>query len=272
MLDRYNRRINYLRVSVTDRCNLRCRYCMPCGDFVMLRHEDILRFHEIVEVVREGVAMGIDKVRITGGEPLVRRDIVKLTGMIASVRGVNDLAMTTNGVLLERFARPLREAGLMRLNVSLDTMDRARFSELTSGGNIDDVVRGIDAAVSAGLTPMKINCVVAGSSGLPGSSGASDALDVKEFADKRGLQVRFIRQMDLDGGEFSVVEGGEGGDCPRCNRLRLTASGKVKPCLFSDIAFDVRTLGARKALFEAVLHKPEHGTACSTDHFYNIGG
>ncbi len=269
MLDRYNRRINYLRISVTDRCNLRCRYCMPCGDFVMLRHEDILRFHEIVEVVREGVAMGIDKVRITGGEPLVRRDIVKLTGMIASLKGINDLAMTTNGVLLERFAGPLREAGLMRVNVSLDTMDRARFSELTSGGDIDDVIRGIEAAVSAGLYPVKINCVVDGSSG---SSGSSDARAVKEFADNRGLQVRFIRQMDLDGGEFSVVEGGEGGDCPRCNRLRLTASGKLKPCLFSDEAFDVRTLGARDALLAAVSHKPEHGTACSTDHFYNIGG
>ncbi|TVR74599.1 MAG: radical SAM protein [Marinilabiliales bacterium] len=269
MLDSYNRRINYLRVSVTDRCNLRCRYCMPCGDFVMLRHEDILRFAEIAEVVREGAAMGIDRVRITGGEPLVRRDIVKLTGMIASVKGIKDLSMTTNGILLERFAGPLREAGLMRVNVSLDTMDRSRFSELTSGGNIDDVIRGIDAALSAGLGPVKINCVVNSSTGF---SGSSDAGAVKEFAENRGLQVRFIHQMDLDGGEFSVVEGGEGGDCSRCNRLRLTASGKVKPCLFSDIGFDVRTLGARNALLAAVTYKPEHGTACSKDHFYNIGG
>ncbi len=266
MLDRYNRRINYLRVSVTDRCNLRCRYCMPCGDFVMLRHEDILRFNEIVDVVREGVAMGIDKVRITGGEPLVRRDIVKLTGMLASVDGINDLAMTTNGVLLERFAGPLRQAGLMRVNVSLDTMDRARFSELTSGGCIDDVIRGIEAAVSAGLGPVKINCVV------NGPADTNDVKSVRQFADANGLQIRLIRQMDLDGGEFSVVEGGEGGDCPLCNRLRLTASGKLKPCLFSDIAFDVRALGARDALHAALMNKPEHGTACSTDHFYNIGG
>ena len=266
MLDKYNRHINYLRISVTDRCNLRCRYCIPCGDFVMLSHDDILRFDEIVEVVREGVEMGIDKVRLTGGEPLIRRDVVKLTGMIASVPGIRDLSMTTNGVLLERFAHQLKSAGLMRVNISLDTMDPVRFRELTSGGDVNQVLRGIDSAVEAGLDPVKINCVVNGSASGP------DASAVKKLEEERGLQVRFIHQMDLNGGEFSVVDGGEGGDCKRCNRLRLTASGKVKPCLFSDISFDVRGMGAKEALNAAVLCKPAEGTVCSKDQFYNIGG
>ncbi len=266
MLDRFDRKINYLRISVTDRCNLRCRYCMPCDDFVMLAHADILRFSEIVGVVREGAAMGIDKVRLTGGEPLVRRDVVKLVGMIAAVPGIKDLSMTSNGVLLDKFARQLAEAGLMRINISLDTIDPVRFSKLTAGGDITAVFRGIETAVEAGLEPVKLNCVVNGSSSGP------DALAVKQFAGERGLEVRFIHQMDLGGGEFSVVEGGEGGDCGRCNRLRLTASGKLKPCLFSDISFDVRGMGAREAIVAAVSHKPARGTVCSHNQFYNIGG
>lgn len=266
MLDRFERRINYLRVSVTDRCNLRCRYCVPDGDFIMLSHDDILRFDEIVEVVREAVALGVDKVRLTGGEPLVRRDIVHLVGMIARVPGISDLSMTTNGLNLGKFAALLKDAGLMRVNVSLDTIDPARFSELTAGGDIRQVLTGIDAAVKAGLTPVKLNCVIAGSDPGP------DALAVRRYAGERGLQVRFIRKMDLEEGEFSVVEGGDGGKCVSCNRLRLTANGIIKPCLFSDIGYNVREMGAEEALIAAVWHKPEYGTACSMGHFYNIGG
>ncbi len=266
MLDRFNRKINYLRVSVTDRCNLRCRYCMPGDDFVMLSHDDILRFDEIVNVVREGVAMGIYKVRLTGGEPLVRRGIVKLVEMIAAVQSIKDLAMTTNGLLLDKFARPLAEAGLKRVNISLDTMNASRFSELTSGGDIRQVLRGIDAAVDAGLENVKLNCVITDSACEP------EALSVKRFAEDNGFQVRFIHQMNLGEGEFSVVEGGEGGDCERCNRLRLTANGYIRPCLFSDISFNVRKMGAKEALVAAVLNKPEHGTVCSQNQFYNIGG
>ncbi len=266
MLDRYNRTINYLRISVTDRCNLRCSYCMPCEDFVVLDHSEILRFDEIVEVVRQAVAMGVDKVRLTGGEPLVRRDIVDLVGMIASVKGIADLAMTSNGVLLEKFALPLARAGLKRVNISLDTMDPVKFSQLTSGGDIGRVMTGIEAAMEAGLEPVKLNCVIGSSSFEP------DAMAVKKFAMERGLEVRFIHQMDLGGGVFSVVEGGQGGDCERCNRLRLTADGKVKPCLFNDLAYDVRRMGAAEALKAAVSSKPWCGTVCTHNKFYNIGG
>lgn len=266
MLDRFNRKITYLRISVTDRCNLRCSYCMPCEDFVMLSHDDILSFDEIVEVVRRGAEMGIDKVRLTGGEPLVRRDVVKLVGMIAAVPGIKDLAMTSNGILLGKFARQLAEAGLNRINISLDTMNPARFKILTLGGDLSMVLSGIEAAVKAGLNPVKLNCVVKESASEP------DALAVKQYGEDNGLEVRFIHQMNLEEGEFSVVEGGEGGNCRRCNRLRLTANGMIKPCLFSDISFDVRKLGAREALQSAVAVKPERGTVCSQNKFYNIGG
>jgi GTP 3',8-cyclase len=266
MLDRFKRNINYLRISVTDRCNLRCRYCMPCEEFIMLRHEDILSFDEIVEVVRQGVKMGIDKIRLTGGEPLVRRDIADLVGMIAAIPGINDLAMTTNGVLLEKFALPLAEAGLMRVNISLDTMDAGRFRILTSGGDLSMVIRGIEAARKAGIEPVKINCVIMGSTSEP------DALAVKKFCQENNLEVRFIHQMNLGEGEFSVVEGGEGGNCAYCNRLRLTANGMIRPCLFSDLAFDVRKTGAEGAILAALGNKPAKGTVCKDNHFYNIGG
>lgn len=266
MLDKFNRKIDYLRVSVTDRCNLRCSYCMPCDNFVMLRHDDILGFDEIVDVVRSGVAMGIEKIRLTGGEPLVRRDVVKLVEMIASVDGIKNLSMTSNGILLEKFAGPLAEAGLGRVNVSLDTLDPEKFRQLTSGGDLYQVLRGIEAARNAGLDPVKINCVVFN------SSLETDALAVKKFALENGIDVRFIHQMDLGEGKFSIVEGGTGGDCERCNRLRLTANGKIKPCLFNDIDFDVREMGAKEALVAAVSNKPLCGTVSSLNQFYNIGG
>lgn len=266
MLDRFNRNINYLRISVTDRCNLRCRYCVPCEDFVMLSHKDILTFDEITQVVKCAADMGIVKVRLTGGEPLVRRDVVELVKMISAVPGIIDLGMTTNGILLERFAARLSEAGLDRINVSLDTMDAGKYSELTAGGDISMVFRGIEAALKAGLDPVKINCVIENSSDEP------DALAVKRYGEENGLNVRFIHQMNLGEGEFSIVEGGAGGDCKICNRLRLTANGLVKPCLFSDVAFNVRNMGAKEALTAALFSKPESGTNCVNNHFYNIGG
>jgi GTP 3',8-cyclase len=266
MYDRYNRHIHYLRISVTDRCNLRCRYCMPDEGIQLMNHEDILSFEEIRDVVEVAVSMGIDKIRITGGEPLVRKGIVDLVGMLASIKGINDLAMTTNGVLLDTFAGPLKMAGLQRVNVSMDTTDPGRYRYITRGGNIEDVYRGIDAAREAGLEPVKINCVV----GL--STTDEDAQLVKEYGRKTGIKVRFIRQMDLKSGEFSVVEGGEGGNCSVCNRLRLTANGRIKPCLFSENEYSVRELGAEKALSEALQAKPLKGCFNRKGEFYNIGG
>lgn len=266
MFDRFNRRINYLRVSVTDRCNLRCVYCMPAEGIPLARHEDILSFEEIAEVTRTAVEMGVDKVRITGGEPLVRKGITRLVEMLAGIGGIRDLAMTTNGVLLAEFAAGLKQAGLGRTNVSLDTVDPQRYRRITRGGELECALAGIDAAVAAGLTPVKLNCVVEESSSEP------DAQEVAAFARDNGLEVRFIREMDHAGARFWPVEAGGGGDCARCNRLRLSSDGMIRPCLFSDLAFSVRQLGPRRAIRMALEAKPEAGETARRAGLYEIGG
>ena len=160
MLDPFNRNINYLRISVTDRCNLRCRYCMPETGIKLVPHENILSFEEIRDFVRVGVGLGIRKVRLTGGEPLVRKGIVQLVEMLAATPGIKDLGMTTNGILLDRYATDLAAAGLHRVNISLDSLDAGNFKYITRVGQLDSVLSGIEAAQEAGLNPVKINCVV----------------------------------------------------------------------------------------------------------------
>ncbi|MCK5337554.1 MAG: radical SAM protein [Bacteroidales bacterium] len=253
-------------MSVTDRCNLRCTYCMPESGIRLLAHEDILNFDEILEVVGVAVAMGVNKVRITGGEPLVRKGITDLVSMIAGVEGITDLGMTTNGIMLPKFAGDLKEAGLHRVNVSLDSMDPEKYKAVTRIGSLQDALKGIEAAIEAGLTPVKINCVVDKNDMEP------EAQKVKAFADSNGLQIRFIPQMDLHKGTFGEVIGGSGGHCASCNRLRLTPDGMIKPCLFSDLAYSVRELGAEQALKMAVENKPKCGSSSQTGSFYNIGG
>ena len=266
MYDRYNRNINYLRISVTDRCNLRCTYCMPEEGIPLLHHSDILTFDEIRDFTAVAALNGVTKVRITGGEPLVRKGITTLVGMLSGIEGITDLSMTTNGVLLARYADDLRSAGLHRVNISLDTVDPEKYREITRGGNIADVFEGIHAAKEAGLFPVKINCVIRE------STEEVEARDVKEYCIDNKLEIRYIHQMDLVNGHFSTVVGGTGGDCSLCNRLRLTANGKLKPCLFDSSGFDVRELGHEKAFKMAVALKPECGSKNETGTFYNIGG
>ncbi|MFO7574516.1 MAG: radical SAM protein [Bacteroidales bacterium] len=266
MLDRYKRNINYLRISVTDRCNLRCVYCMPEEGVALLNHGDILSYDEITDFTRTAVAHGIDKVRITGGEPLVRKDVTLLVQMLSSIDGIRDLSMTTNGTLLAGYAADLKKAGLHRVNISLDTIDPERFRLITRVGRIEDVFEGIAAARSAGLLPIKVNCVITESKNEP------DAIMVAEYCRKNGLEVRFIEQMSLAGGRFSIVHGGEGGNCAQCNRLRLTANGKLRPCLFSDLEIDIRKTGHNEAMSRALELKPACGTVSENGSFYNIGG
>jgi cyclic pyranopterin phosphate synthase len=239
---------------------------MPAEGIQLLRHEDILSFDEITGVVREAALLGVDKVRLTGGEPLVRKGITELVRMIAAIPGITDLGMTTNGVFLAQYARDLKLAGLHRINISLDTTDAEEFGKITRGGDIRKVYEGINAAGEAGLTPIKLNCVV------QNSSSEENARLVKAFAEKNHLQVRFIRQMDLSTGQYSVVEGGDGGHCARCNRLRLTANGMIKPCLFDAIGFNVREHGPKEALLLALSNKPACGTVNHSGEFYSIGG
>ena len=266
MLDRYNRNISYLRISVTDRCNLRCSYCMPEEGIHLLSHKEILSYDEIRDFTGIAVASGVSKVRITGGEPLVRRGVATLVRMISEISGIKDLSMTTNGVLLKQFAGDLKSAGLQRVNISLDTVDPEKFASLTRTGNLADVLDGIQAAKNAGLDPIKINCVV------KKSKEEEEARAVTQFCKDNDLEIRYITQMDLVKGHFSLVEGGTGGNCSLCNRLRLTANGKLKPCLFSNMEYDIRELGFENALRLAVESKPECGSRNETGAFYNIGG
>lgn len=266
MFDQFNRRINYLRISVTDRCNLRCTYCMPEEGIVQIPHRQILTFEEIVEITKVAVKNGFDKVRITGGEPLVRKGIVELVRMLKAIEGITDFGMTTNGTLLKQFARPLYDAGLKRINVSLDTLDPQKYKAITRVGKLSDVLEGLEEAKKVGFNPIKLNCVVENDSNEP------DALAVKAFANANGFIARFIPKMNLDEGVFGVVEGGEGGNCSICNRLRLTANGILKPCLFSEKGYSVRELGIQQAIEMAIKNKPACGVVNRSGEFYNIGG
>src|SRR6056297_1451478 len=160
MYDQYNRNINYLRISVTDKCNLRCFYCMPEDGIPLFQHKDILSYEEIVEIVKYTTERGVQKIRLTGGEPLIRRDITTLVQMISKVEGVKDFSMTTNGILLDKYAKQLVDAGLNRVNVSLDTLDAEKYKKITRGGDLNDVLRGIERADEVGLNPVKINMVL----------------------------------------------------------------------------------------------------------------
>ena len=266
MYDRFNRKINYLRVSVTDKCNLRCYYCMPAEGLELLRHEDILSYEEITDVVRYAVSQGIDKVRLTGGEPLIRRDVVKLVQMLSGIKGIRDLSMSTNGTYMKDLAADLANSGLNRVNVSLDTLDPVKYREITRGGDLLKVIEGLEAAQKQGLLPIKINTVI------HRDFTDEDRDHLKDFCSRNGFELRFIREMDLDEGTFSVVEGGSGGDCKNCNRLRLTSDGKLKPCLFSNIGYDVRELGTKNAFEQALANKPRSGSTNTSCTFYRMGG
>jgi Molybdenum cofactor biosynthesis enzyme len=238
---------------------------MPEEGIKLFRHEEILTFNEIAGFTKVAVSKGVTKVRITGGEPLVRNGITALVRMISDIKGIKDLSMTTNGILLKQYANELSAAGLQRINISLDTIDPEKFKTITRNGNVSDVLEGIEAAKSAGFFPIKINCVI------KESKEEEEARAVTRFCIDNNLEIRYILQMDLVKGHFSTVDGGTGGNCSLCNRLRLTSNGKLKPCLFSNLEFDIRELGFEKAIMLAAELKPECGSKNETDA-YNIGG
>ncbi|HET9384354.1 MAG TPA: GTP 3',8-cyclase MoaA [Gemmatimonadales bacterium] len=276
--DRLNRPLGSLRVSVTDRCNLRCRYCMPEQEYVWLPKQSILTFEEITRLVGVFASLGVEKVRLTGGEPLLRHDLPSLTSMIARIPGLRDLALTTNGLLLARQARALREAGLGRITVSLDTLRPDRMRELARTDRHADVVAGIDAARAAGFQRLKLNTVVI--------RGVNDdeLVDLIEFGRLRDAEVRFIEYMDVggatewsaeqvvsqremldllarhygsisplesghapaerfrlpDGTTFGIIASTTAPFCRSCDRSRLTADGSWLLCLYAERGIDLR--------------------------------
>jgi cyclic pyranopterin phosphate synthase len=189
MLDKFSREINYLRVSITDRCNLHCVYCRPKEGISLQGHEDILRYEEIIRIVSVAVKMGLVKVRVTGGEPLVRRGFIEFIAALKKINGLKDISLTTNGILLEEFAGKIFDAGISRINISLDSLNKDKYSQITRGGNLDDVMRGIARAEEAGFSPIKINTVA-----IRGFND-DEALDFARLAMDKPFQVRFIELM-----------------------------------------------------------------------------
>lgn len=280
-LDRYGRRLNYLRISLTDHCNLRCLYCMP-EEMVFRPSADLMQDDEILTLVRLFVSLGFDKIRLTGGEPTIRAQVVRLVQQIASTPGVNTVTMTTNGVLLSRLALPLAQAGLQRVNISLDTLNPDKFQTLTRWGSVEDVWSGIRAAEAVGLTPIKINAVVVR------GYNESDMVELAHLTLEHPWQVRFIEMMPFGGnndfqtsqlvtasemhaylepilGPLEPVNGGDLdgeariyrlpaalGDvgfissvttpfCHSCTRARLTADGRLRLCLLREGEVDLLT-------------------------------
>jgi len=305
LLDQHQREINYLRISLTDRCNLRCVYCMPINGLTFLPRQELLSAEEIAEVARVAVSVGFRKFRLTGGEPTIRPDLLEIVERLGRIEGVGDLAMTTNGVLLTDQARPLAQAGLRRVNIHLDTLNPERLARVMRWGRLEDIWQGVEAAEEAGLVPIKLNSVIA--------RGYND-MDVAELAAltlDRPWHCRFIEMMPFGSGECATVvqeqfvsneevrarieralrpltllpgpredesrnyrlPGAKGvvgfispvsaPYCGSCNRMRLTADGKLHLCLLNDDEMDLkqqlRTQGpeaVRGILYKAVHQKP----------------
>ena len=298
MIDRLGRNITYLRISVTDKCNLRCRYCMPEDGVCIKEHMDMLSEDELISAVEVAASLGITKVRITGGEPLVKKNIVSICRRTAAVEGIKEVCLTTNGVLLPQLAKPLKEAGVKRLNLSLDTLDPEKYAYITRVGKLENFKAGLDAAFEAGFEKIKINAV------LIGGFNDNEIVQLTDLTKQYPLDMRFIEMMPMyDSGDFDekafvpysrVLEvlpeaepvAADGGVaklyrlpgakgniglisplnahfCGECNRLRLTADGKLKPCLHSSDEYSIKGLDAdgMKAVFEeAIWNKPAwHG-------------
>ena len=309
MIDTYGREISYLRLSVTELCNLRCRYCMPVEGVCKLQHQDILRYEEILEIVSMAAELGIKKVRVTGGEPLVRLGCADLCAGISAIPGIQEVVITTNGILLEQQAETLHQAGVRRVNVSLDTINPEKYRQITGGGEIQRVLRGIKKARDVGLTPIKINTV------LMGGFNDGEIPDFVEMTRKHPVELRFIELMPMGpGAEFNesaylpgqtVLDrmpelqpiSADGGVarlyqlpgavgrvglisplsrhfCGSCNRLRLTSEGALKPCLHSNQEIPLRGLhgdALREAICTAIAAKPKMHGALDAHHGSQAG-
>ena len=324
LIDKYKRHLNYLRISITDRCNLKCLYCMPSGPAYKMDHDEILRYEEILRIVRIGIRLGISKVRITGGEPLVRKDCCDFLDALTRLRGLTDISLTTNGVLLPEYIGRIVSTGIKRLNISLDTLDSKKYAEITGVDAFDRVWQGIEAAYENGINPIKINVVV-----LNGIND-DELADLAALSFQYPFHIRFIEYMPIgrtrqcdkapllypqirsrverlgellpvssqtnDGpavrykfkaaiGEIGFISAVSHHFCKQCNRLRLTADGRIRACLLSDIHEDIKTplrngrldTDLAEVFFRAVNRKPFQHAAKLDPHDINsqmisIGG
>ena len=298
MIDSYGRNIHYLRLSVTELCNLRCRYCMPEEGVCKKCHEEMLTEDEMILAVETAASLGIDKLRLTGGEPLVKRNILSICRRAAAVEGIREVCLTTNGTLLPELAVPLREAGVRRINLSLDTLDGDKYAYITRRGRLEDALAGLEAAIAAGFDKVKVNCV------LIGGFNDDEIPALAELTRRCSVDVRFIELMPIgtpgafeegaylpcsavlkalpelrpqpqDGGvarlyrlpdargSIGLISPVSDHFCGACNRIRLTADGKLKPCLHSAEEIPIKGLdaaGMRAAFEKTILAKPAcHG-------------
>lgn len=318
MKDSYGRNINYLRISVTDLCNLRCKYCMPEEGISKVHHEDILTIEEIEEIAKVFVSLGVNKIRLTGGEPLIRSGIIDIVEKIGGLEEIKDLAMTTNGILLKQYAKDLKSVGLNRVNISLDTLNEEKYSYITRGGKLKDVLEGIEIAKKVGLTPIKINTV------LIGGFNDNEIENFVRLTEKEEIDVRFIElmpigeaieleseyyvsnQLVLDKvpqlvktkredisspavyyklpngkGKVGIINPISCKFCEYCNRVRLTAQGKLKLCLHSNEEIDLKSAlrkgeDIRSIILKSIEEKPESHKLESGEYvsknMYQIGG
>ena len=313
MKDKFGREIDYLRISVTDLCDLRCKYCMPLNGVKKLSHKDILKPEQIYEIVSAFATLGIKKIRITGGEPLVRKGVEDIVRLIKSIPGIEEICLTTNGIKLKEKAKLLRECGVDRLNISLDTLDEKKYRDLTRFGNLSDVLDGINEAKKVGFKDIKINTV------LIGGFNENEINKFIDFASENNFAVRFIELMPIgeskkfspksfisneliknnsrlefykndgvsslyriknSGGFVGLISPLSNRFCKECNRIRLTADGKIKPCLHSSEEIDVSKCHGeelKEALKNAIEAKPkEHhlelGSSKSNRGMNLIGG
>lgn len=315
MLDKYERKIDYLRISLTDRCNYRCKYCMPDGLSCKKNHEDMLTLEEINEISKIFVKKGIKKIRLTGGEPLVRKNVESLVKILAEIDGLEDLAMTTNGYFLKEKAKILWENGLKRLNISLDSLDEKKYKMMSQGGDLKKVFDAISYAKNFAYK-IKINCVL-----IKGFNDG-EIYDFIKFAKENDIELRFIELMPIGGtADFSkdkfissdeiikklnlipiknpdknsptslykvpdfdytlgIIEPLSHKFCSTCNRLRLTADGKIRPCLHSDLEIDLKKAiraneNIEKLIDEALMKKPQRHhleKEVIKESMYRIGG
>lgn len=309
MKDGFGREITYLRLSVTERCNLRCRYCMPEDGICTKRHEDMLTEDEMIMAVQAAASLGIHKLRLTGGEPLVKKNILSICERAAKLDGIKEVCLTTNGTLLPQMAKQLRDVGVDRLNISLDTLNPEKYAYITRRGTLDQALRGIEAALEAGFDRLKINAV------LIGGFNDDEIPALAELTRRYPADMRFIELMPMtdneefgqkayvpgaavltalpelepvdyaDGvaklyhlpgaqGNIGLISAVSSHFCATCNRIRLTADGKLKPCLHSDQEYTIKGLdyeGMRREMERAILAKPACHAPLSAAERSNAG-
>lgn len=270
LVDVFGREIYYLRISVTDRCNYRCTYCMPSDGIECKSHDQMLRYEDIARIAIEAGELGFYKIRLTGGEPLVKKNIEECVKLIAMCGYYRDICITTNGSLLTKEkALLLKNAGLTRITISLDTLDADKFKEITRGGNVRDVLSGIDAVNDAGFSNTKLNMVV-----LEGTN-AYEIQKMREFCIEKGLTLQLISKFSLSNRTDilqSEIVSQRPPKCTMCNRIRITADGYVKSCLFSDNELKIDLNDIQGSLKKAVQTKPENGISCNSRIMSQIGG